>query len=103
MNSFFSSEPQCKVAGRRILSFAIVAEIKGRHKRAETAIQIARAMGLLESDVAAALTEEQYSHIPAMDAGLLPQPDVSFADPRRVLLKRSVIGLNDALISLGLI
>lgn len=58
MDTVFDHKPQCKVAGRRILSFAIVAEIKGRHKRGETAVQIARAMGVLESGVAAALTEE---------------------------------------------
>ena len=60
-------------------------------------------MGLTIGYVIAALTEERYAHTHASDVGLLPQPHAEFADPNLVLLKQSVLGLNDAIKRLGLI
>ena len=78
-----------------------VAEIKGRYNRREAIDQIARSMGLATGYVIAALTG-RYAHIPASDLGLLPQPNVEFADPDLMLLKQSVCGLNEAMKRLSL-
>ncbi|MBJ7544430.1 hypothetical protein [Rhodomicrobium udaipurense] len=96
MNTVIDDEPQRNFAENIILSEEQVAEIKARHERRETPAQIGIAMELAPEYVFAALIDQQYAYIPAIDLGLLPQPDVHFPDPSLVQFRQSFRAMSEA-------
>jgi hypothetical protein len=96
LDTVIDDEPQCNFAEKINLSEDQVAEIKARYKRREATVQIAKAMGLTTGDVIFALTDPRYAYLPAMDLGLLPQPDVQFPDPNLVQFRQSFRLMSDA-------
>ncbi|MBT3070572.1 hypothetical protein KKP04_06800 [Rhodomicrobium sp. Az07] len=96
MDTVIDVEPQCNFAENIILSEEQVAEIKARHERRETPAQIGIAMELAPEFVFAALTDERYAYIRAVDLGRLPQPDVHFPDPNLVQFRQSFQLMSEA-------